>query len=82
MNNSYDIGPGDYDPPEPRKRYASLMTPKAMMPHKSVMKSLLRENRQLTYLDDLEDSSEEDNGPGPGNYDPYINTSFKQIRVK
>ena len=30
-----------------------------------------------TYIDDLEDSSDNEGNPGPGNYDPYSNSSFK-----
>ncbi|CAI2362291.1 unnamed protein product [Moneuplotes crassus] len=80
-SNSIDIGPGDYDLPKPGKRYNSLYSPKVYVGPKTIVRGLLRENRHDSYLDDLEDSNDEDSGPGPGNYDPYMNSYFNKTSI-
>jgi len=58
-----------------------LASPKNLSLSQYPARGLLRENKKSTYLDELENSSD-DNSPGPGNYDPYVNSSFKKIKVK
>ena len=86
-----NIGPGHYNTissmtqDDKRKKQSSIFSSKvnrtAFGIHRNKAKQLLRERRKMqsidTYLEDIDSSSSEDNGPGPGNYDPYKFSSFK-----
>lgn len=90
---SLDIGPGSYNTTlqtsKTRKKQASgIFLSKVNRTlfgmHKSKASQLLKQRMRVqsvdTYLEDLEDSSDEEASPGPGNYHPYNNGTFDKIR--
>lgn len=81
-SNTLDLGPGEYEQEYKLKRNSSMISQPVHLPIKSKAKSIYREHREPTYLDDLEDSSDDGSGPGPGNYDPHVNSGFKKVEVR
>jgi hypothetical protein len=79
-NKTLDIGPGEYQ--NEIVSSPSFYAPRSFNKSKEILKEKRNRQRESTYLEDLESSSDEEGSPGHGNYDPYHNSTFKTIQKR